>query len=121
MTRELVLATHREVFYRALLESNWDALARLYADDYMLVRSDGSVLTKEEVLADLRAQNLSFESIELTDERVRVIESAAILTGKSRTRSRHAGGLVESCFRLIAVYTEAPHGLELLYFQSTPL
>jgi hypothetical protein len=26
----------------------------------MLVRSDGSVLTKDEVLADLQAQNLSF-------------------------------------------------------------
>jgi hypothetical protein len=28
---------------------------------------------------------------------------------------------VESCFRFIALYEEAPGGLELLHFQSTPL
>jgi hypothetical protein len=121
MTRELVLRTHRDVFYRALLESDWDALATLYADEYMLVRSDGSVLIKDEVLADLRAQNLSFESIELSDETLRIINSVAVLTGESRTRSSYAGKLVESRFRLIAVYVEAPCGLKLLHFQSTPL
>src|ERR1700677_1605757 len=100
---------------------DWDALATLYADEYMLVRSDGSVLTKDEVLSDLRAQNLNFESIELIDEKLRIIYSVAVLTGQSRSRSRHAGALVESCFRFIALYEEAPGGLKLLHFQSTPL
>jgi hypothetical protein len=83
MTIELVLSTHRDVFYRALLEEDWDALATLYADEYMLVRSDGSVLTKDEVLADLRTQKLSFESIEVSDEKLRIIDSVAVLTGQS--------------------------------------
>ena len=121
MTPEQVLRTHREVFYRALLERDWDRLANLYANDYTLVRSDGSVLTKSEVLDDLRTQNLVFESIELTDEKVRIIDSVAILTGQSRTRSRQAGTLMESWFRLVAVYAEVPIGLELLHFQSTAL
>jgi hypothetical protein len=38
MTSELVLQTHRDVFYRALLERDWEALSDLYAGDYMLVR-----------------------------------------------------------------------------------
>ena len=121
MTPELILSTHRGVFYRALLEQDWDGLAHLYGNEYMLVRSDGSVLTKDEVLDDLRAQNLLFESIELTDEKVRIIDSVAILTGQSRTRLQHAGTLIESWFRLVAVYAEAPGGLELLHFQSTAL
>lgn len=29
MTIELVLKTHRDIFYRALLEGDWDALATL--------------------------------------------------------------------------------------------
>jgi Domain of unknown function (DUF4440) len=121
MTPEQVLRTHREVFYRALLEQDWDRLANLYANNYTLVRSDGSVLTKSEVLDDLRTQNLVFESIELTDEKVRIIDSVAILTGQSRTRWRQAGIPMESWFRLVAVYAEAPIGLELLHFQSTAL
>jgi ketosteroid isomerase-like protein len=121
MTAELVLKTHREVFYRALLEQNWGALAHLYADEYMLVRSDGSILTKDEVLQDLKAQNLIFEMIELTDEKVRIVGSVAILTGQSESRSRHAGTVVEAWFRFVAVYAEAPDGLDLLHFQSTAL
>ncbi|WP_158787149.1 nuclear transport factor 2 family protein [Granulicella sp. L46] len=121
MTIELVLKTHRDVFYRALLEGDWDALAALYADEYMLVRSDGSVLTKDEVLADLRTQKLCFESIEVSDEKLRIIDSVAVLTGQSRTRSRHAGTLMQTCFRFIALYQEAPGGLKLLHFQSTSL
>ena len=121
MTPELVLMTHRDVFYRAIMEQDWDALAHLYADDYMLVQSDGSVLTKGEVLEDLRAQNLVFESIEIMDEKVRIIDPVALLTGKSRTVSLHAGVLMTSWFRLVAVYMETANGLKLLHFQSTPL
>ena len=43
MTPEQVLATHRGGFDRALLERDWDYLASLYANEYMLVRSDGSI------------------------------------------------------------------------------
>ena len=121
MTPEQVLATHRGGFYRALLERDWDYLASLYANEYMLVRSDGSILSKVEVLADLRAQNLVFESIELTGEKVRIVDSVAILTGQSLTRSRLAGTLMESRFRLVAVYKEVHGGLELIHFQSTEL
>jgi hypothetical protein len=121
MTPELVLTIHRDIFYRAILVQDWDALAHLYADDYMLVRSGGSVLTKGEVLDDLRAQNLVFESIEIMEDKVRIIDSLAVLTGKSRTVSRHAGIQVTSWFRLVAVYVENASGVKLLHFQSTPL
>jgi hypothetical protein len=50
MTAEEVLRVHRDIFYRSLIDQDFDALAVLYANDYMLVRSDGSVLNKESVL-----------------------------------------------------------------------
>lgn len=121
MTAELVMSTHRERFYRALLERDWDALSDIYANDYMLVRPDGTVLSKTEVLEDLRAENLIFQSIELTEEKVRIVGPIAILTGQSRSRSRRAGLVVDARFRLIAVYTETLAGLKLLHFQSTAL
>lgn len=121
MTPESVLATQRQVFYRALLEQDWDALAHLYADDYMLVRSDGSVLTKVQVLEDLKTLNLVFESIELSGEQVRIVGPAAILTGHSTSKARNAGAAVEAQFRFVAVYIETSAGLKLLHFQSTAL
>jgi ketosteroid isomerase-like protein len=119
MTTEQVLKTQREVFYRALLEQDWDVLADLYAEDYMLVRSDGSLLTKKEVLRDLQTGKLVFESIDLTDEKVRIVGSVAILTGLSRTTAERAGATLEFRFRLVAVYVEDGGALRLLHFQST--
>ena len=67
LTAEEVARTHTEVFNAALLSGDLDTLAMLYADDYMLVRPDGSVLSKDEVLYDLREGGLTFKSIEVTE------------------------------------------------------
>ncbi len=53
MTAEEILSIHTDTFNRALKEQDYIALEGLYADDYMLVRPDGSVLNKQEVLQDL--------------------------------------------------------------------
>ena len=59
MTEAEVLRTHVDLFNGALKSRDWDELAAIYSDDYMLVRPDGSVLSKEEVLKDLRVGDLS--------------------------------------------------------------
>ena len=53
MTEAEVLRTHVDLFNGALKSRDWDQLAAIYSDDYMLVRPDGSVLSKDEVLKDL--------------------------------------------------------------------
>lgn len=121
MTKESVLEVHRRVFYNGLLRQDWVALAALYAEDYMLVRSNGARLTKQEVLADLKLSGLVFRSIELVDEEVRLFGSVAILTGESRTISERAGLRSEAHFRLIAVYVELSGVIRLLNVQSTEI
>jgi Domain of unknown function (DUF4440) len=83
-----VLRVHRDMFYRSLIDQDYDALADLYANDYMLVRSDGSVLKKEAVLHDLKLGGLTFTTIELVGEEVRIYGETAIVTGESRTLAR---------------------------------
>jgi hypothetical protein len=87
----------------------------------MLVRSDGSVLNKQQVLKDLRDQGLTFETIELEREEVRLFGSVAILTGESRTVSCRDGRSTRSHFRLIAVYAKEDSGIRLVHLQSTNL
>ena len=121
MNQDTVLKIHRDIFYKALLYQDWDSLAELYADDYTLVRSNGTALTKEEVLTDLSSGDLVFKSIELMNEYVRLVGSVAILTGESRTITERNGVASESHFRLVAVYVETEEKLRLLYFQSTDI
>ena len=120
MTEELVMSTHREVFYKALLDQDWPTLANLYADDYTLIRSDGSMLGKDAVLSDLATGGLVFRSIELTNARVRLAGEAAVLTGDSHTTAERRGSKAEAFFRLTAVYVERNSCIHLLHFQSTP-
>ncbi len=121
MTPASVLRTHHEAFYGALLHQDWGALASLYADDYNLVRSNGTSLSKKEVLTDLQVGGLIFKSIKLMNARVRLVGSVAVLTGESRTTAERQGVLSESHFRLIAIYVEVEGGIHLLHFQSTDI
>ena len=121
MTKQELLSTHHDVFYTALLERNWNALAKLYADDYTLVRSDGTTLDKAEVLSDLRSEGLIFKTIELRNEQVRLCGSMGLLTGESETASERYGIESRSHFRLTAVYIKSGASIHLLHFQSTAM
>src|SRR3984957_8960997 len=116
-----VLRVHRDMFYRSLIDQDYDALVDLYANDYMLVRSDGSVLKKEAVLHDLKLGGLTFTSVDLVGEEVRIYGETAIVTGESRTLARRDGEQLASRFRLVAVYTSQAERVRLVHFQSTAL
>ena len=118
LTAEEVARTHTEVFNAALLSGDLDTLAMLYADDYMLVRPDGSVLSKDEVLYGLREGGLTFKSIEVTNVKVRVYGTAALLTAESLMTASKLGQQARAHIRLLAVYVADDNGLRLAHFQS---
>jgi ketosteroid isomerase-like protein len=121
MTAGEILSIHTDIFNRALKEQDYAALEGLYASDYMLVRPDGSVLNKQEVLQDLRSGGLRFHSIELGQAEVRVYGSTAVLTAESQMVSSRNGVESRSHFRLIAVYVQQGQSIKLVHFQSTSL
>lgn len=121
MTAAEVLRVHREIFYRSLIDQDYDALSDLYANEYMLVRSDGTVLNKAAVLRDLKLGGLTFKSIELVGEEVRIYGETAIVTGESRTLACRNGEELSSRFRFVAFYSRQSETLKLVHFQSTAL
>ena len=121
MTSDEVLKIHTDVFDGALKSQNYAALEELYSDECMLVRPDGSVLNKQEVLRDLRTKGLTFHSIELHQSKVRIYGPTAVLTGESRTVTSRNGIEGRAHFRLIAVYSREGESIRLVHFQSTAL
>src|SRR5271163_2043466 len=104
ITTQEVSSAHRNDFYGALRNSDLEKLSQVYSDDYMLVRPDGSEFSKAQILDDLKAHSMSFKSIELTNERIRVCGPVGILTGDSEIVTVRDGSESKSEFRLVAVY-----------------
>src|SRR6202046_5547301 len=121
MTTEEVSRTHREEFYGALKKNDLEKLSQIYSDDYMLVRPDGSAFSKAQILDDLKAHSMSFKSIELTNEKIRIYGSVGILTGDSMITTVRDAKESNSGFRLVAVYCKQNDRIELVHFQSSPL
>ena len=120
MTESEVIAVHKDVFYKAILTQNYTALAKLYLDDYVLVRPNGSVLSRQQVLDDLRETGLQFTAIYLMNEKVRIYGTTALITGESRAEFVRGGKLCTDLFFMTAIYIQTSGGLRLAHFQSTP-
>jgi ketosteroid isomerase-like protein len=121
ITAEEVSRSHHKDFYGALRKNDLEALSRIYSDDYMLVRPDGSEFSKTQILDDLKIHAMGFESIELTNEKIRIFGSVGILTGDSVITTVRDGMSGRSAFRLVAVYSKQNGRIELVHFQSSPL
>jgi ketosteroid isomerase-like protein len=121
MTAEEVSRVHHEDFYEALRINDLEKLSRIYSDDYMLVRPDGSAFSKAQILDDLKVHTMIFSSIELINEKIRIFGSVGILTGDSRIITVRDGRESQSAFRLVAVYCKQNDRIELVHFQSSPL
>src|SRR5882672_299550 len=120
MTEAEVVSTH-DRFNSALKSQDWEELSAIYSDDYMLVRPDGSVLSKEEVLNDLRVGGLEFKEIEVADVKVRIHGDNAILSATSRITTSRRGKEAKSHIRLVAVYVTDQSRPRLVHFQSVLL
>jgi ketosteroid isomerase-like protein len=121
MTEQEVSRAHHEDFYGALKNNDLEKLSKIYSDDYMLVRPEGSVFSKSQILDDLKAHAMSFKSIELTNEKIRIYGPVGILTGDSKITTVRDGRESSSGFRLVAVYHQRRDRIELVHFQSSPL
>jgi len=107
VTESEVLRIHTDLFYRALKNQAYGVLEKLYSDDYLLVRLDGSVLDKQDILQDLQTNGLAFHSIELSRAKVRVYGPTAVLTGEGRTVTWRNGVEAHAHFRFISLYSGA--------------
>src|SRR5258708_3815992 len=112
MTAEQVLQLHSEGFNRALTQQDYHALDGIYSEMYMLVRPDGSVLNKQQVLKDLREQ-LRIRSIELEEAVVRVVGSVAILTAASKTVSSRDGNEYQANFSLVSISGQVDRAISM--------
>jgi ketosteroid isomerase-like protein len=66
---------------RALMAADVEALARIFADDYVQYDAAGRAFTKQQVLDNLRTSAIRYPSIVSTGRRIRLFGNMAIVHG----------------------------------------
>ena len=106
-------------FIDALKTGNLPVLAKIYAEDYLLVRPNGDILSKREILADLTAHHLVFTSYTTMQLSIKVHGMVGILTTETISTALRDGkeGTVHA--RQVAIFIKKGKVITLTYFQST--
>jgi uncharacterized protein (TIGR02246 family) len=65
----------------ALIRGDVTSLEKIIAPDYAITVADGRVLNREQDLAPIRLAQFKFLSAEVEDVRIRIVGTAAIVTG----------------------------------------
>jgi ketosteroid isomerase-like protein len=108
-----------EEFLQALKAGDLAPLEQIYADDYLLVRPNGDILNKKQILADLRQHSMRFTSLEVHDVLIRTKGSVGILTADVRSVAIRDGVEIKTNARQVAVVSKENGRITISHFQST--
>jgi ketosteroid isomerase-like protein len=94
----------------AVLKGNIAAMDALLADDYMAITPTGILQSKEQALDNLRSGMIHFKSIDLSDRKIRLYGTTALVTSRAEVTATGPDGDVSGSYRYTRVYVRDPHG-----------
>jgi ketosteroid isomerase-like protein len=99
-----------EDWREAVLKSNTSAMDALLADDYIAITASGTLQTKEQALANLRAGLTHFTTLDLSDRKVRFYGTTAVVTSIAQVHGVTPEGDLSGNYRYTRVYVRTPDG-----------
>ena len=94
----------------AILHGNAAAMDSLLAEDYMAITPTGILQSKEQSLANLRAGTVHFRSLELSDRKIRVYGTTALVTSRAEVTGSGPDGSFSGSYRYTRVYVKDVRG-----------
>ena len=94
----------------AILNDNVSAMDALLASDFMAITPDGTLQSKDELLASLRSGQLHVKSLEVSDRKVRFYGSTALVTSRAKITGTNPAGDMSGSYRYTRVYVRDASG-----------
>jgi ketosteroid isomerase-like protein len=94
----------------AIIHRNSSAMDKLLAEDYIAITANGTLQSKDQTLAILRAGTLRFASIEFSDRKVRFYGQTALVTSRADVSGTTPEGDITGSYRYTRVYVKDEHG-----------
>ena len=109
-------------FFAALIAGDAQALDHILTDDFTLIDvMSGSEITKPDFLAFIGSGQIKFESIEPDENRVRLYQTTAIVTGRTQMKGQLGGALFAASSRYTHVFVDQRREWRLATAQGTPI
>lgn len=106
--------------YQAAVKSNDAAtMARLLADDFVLVTGSGKTYNKADLLQEARSGRMVYEHQEDTAKAVRVWGDTAVITAKLWEKGTDAGQPFDKTVWFSDTYVRTPQGWRYVFGQSS--
>lgn len=108
--------------YQAAVEKNdADTMARILADDFILVLGNGTVHTKEDLLKEARAKSIQYEKqVEIDNsQKVRVWGNTAVVTAKLWLKYTYNGESFERKLWFSDTYVKTTNGWKYVFGQAS--
>jgi ketosteroid isomerase-like protein len=118
-TREAVLQLE-EQWRQAELSDNVAALDRMLSDDYLGVSPFGELSTKAQTLRRMQDRSIVFKTIELANEKVKLVGAIAIVTSRAHVEATRNGRDSAGDYLYTRVYQRLPSGVwKITSFEAT--
>jgi ketosteroid isomerase-like protein len=109
-----------EAWRAAQLSGDADAMDKLLSDDYVGITMTGQVVTKTQQLDRMRNRSMVVSSITLTDVKVKLIGTTAVVQALADVDGRDDGEPMHGMYRYTRVYTRLPSGTwKITNFEAT--
>jgi len=106
---------------RAIVAGDWEALERLYADDFRFVAPDGRLVARADRLDSFRSGRLRYLETSHSDLEVNRDGSLAVVTGRARTRFVASGEENEGSYRYTSLWRREGESWRVVSTQATKI
>jgi ketosteroid isomerase-like protein len=99
-----------DAWRNALMASDMRAMDGLLAQDYMAITASGTLQSRDDALASLRSGHIHFTTLDITDRKVRIYGSTAVVTSQANIDATTPDGPVTGHYWYTRVYARNPQG-----------
>ena len=94
----------------AVMKHDVPALDALLADDYIAIMGNGMILSKQQTLEGLRGGTLYFDTLKVSDRKVRFYGKTALVTSRAEVKGNAGDGDISGAYQYTRVYVRDARG-----------
>lgn len=103
----------------AVIQHNATAMESLLSDDYIGITSNGTLQSKQQVLANLKTGDLRFDTLDISDRKVRFYGQTAVVTSRAEVKGNGGDGNIDGNYRYTRVYVKDKSGWRIVSFEAS--